>query len=196
MLREAQKISRPLPLISGEVPRFHGGSLWHISPGHPHVEAPMSIGGTTEEMRDVQPSLFLLGWFRLSHILLFRGGGLVTLGSLFWFNDSRSKICSLLKVRLVIGPLRSSQSLWMTSVRAGPFEAFITRDICLVVPHSIIHSLRCKAATFRCLSVEYLHNVFPYPIEGDCVLESVQLFRAQDTFPIFAKVLHGIPHSN
>ena len=32
MLREAQKISRPLPLISGEVPRFHGGSLWHVSP--------------------------------------------------------------------------------------------------------------------------------------------------------------------
>ena len=21
--------SRPLPLVSGEVPRFHGGSLWH-----------------------------------------------------------------------------------------------------------------------------------------------------------------------
>ena len=33
MLREAQKISRPLPLISGEVPRFHGGSLWHVSLG-------------------------------------------------------------------------------------------------------------------------------------------------------------------
>ena len=32
MLREAQKISRPLPLISGEVPRFHGGSLWHSTP--------------------------------------------------------------------------------------------------------------------------------------------------------------------
>ena len=27
VLREAQKISKPLPLISGEVPRFHGGSL-------------------------------------------------------------------------------------------------------------------------------------------------------------------------
>ena len=32
MLREAQKISRPMPLISGEVPRFHGGSFWHVSP--------------------------------------------------------------------------------------------------------------------------------------------------------------------
>ena len=33
MLREAQKISRPLPLISGEVPRFHSRSLWHVSLG-------------------------------------------------------------------------------------------------------------------------------------------------------------------
>ena len=29
MVREAQKISSPLPLVSREVPRFHGGSLWH-----------------------------------------------------------------------------------------------------------------------------------------------------------------------
>ena len=34
MLREALKISSPLPLVSGEVPRFHGGSLWHSTPGH------------------------------------------------------------------------------------------------------------------------------------------------------------------
>ena len=32
MLREAQKISRPLPLISRKVPRFYGGSLWHSTP--------------------------------------------------------------------------------------------------------------------------------------------------------------------
>ena len=32
MLREALKISRPLALVSREVPRFHGGSLWHSSP--------------------------------------------------------------------------------------------------------------------------------------------------------------------
>ena len=32
MLRKALKISRPLSLVSGEVPRFHGGSLWHASP--------------------------------------------------------------------------------------------------------------------------------------------------------------------
>ena len=32
MSREAQKISRPLALISGEVLRFHGRSLWHVSP--------------------------------------------------------------------------------------------------------------------------------------------------------------------
>ena len=35
MLRKALKISRPLPLVSGEVPRFHGGSLWHSTPGGP-----------------------------------------------------------------------------------------------------------------------------------------------------------------
>ena len=29
MLRKALKIIRPLPLVPGEVPRFHGGSLWH-----------------------------------------------------------------------------------------------------------------------------------------------------------------------
>ena len=33
MLREALKISSPLALVSGEVPRFHGGSLWHSTPG-------------------------------------------------------------------------------------------------------------------------------------------------------------------
>ena len=32
VLREAQKISGRLPLISEEMPRFHGGSLWHVSP--------------------------------------------------------------------------------------------------------------------------------------------------------------------
>ena len=32
MLREALKISSPLPLVSREVPRFHGGSLWHSTP--------------------------------------------------------------------------------------------------------------------------------------------------------------------
>ena len=32
MLREALKISSPLPLVSGEVPRLHGGSLWHSTP--------------------------------------------------------------------------------------------------------------------------------------------------------------------
>ena len=32
MLREALEISSPLALISGEVPRFHGGSLWHSTP--------------------------------------------------------------------------------------------------------------------------------------------------------------------
>ena len=29
MLREALKISSPPALVSREVPRFHGGSLWH-----------------------------------------------------------------------------------------------------------------------------------------------------------------------
>ena len=33
MLGEALKISSPLALISKEVPRFHGGSLWHSTPG-------------------------------------------------------------------------------------------------------------------------------------------------------------------
>ena len=32
MLREALEISSPLAHISGEVPRFHGGSLWHSTP--------------------------------------------------------------------------------------------------------------------------------------------------------------------
>ena len=32
MLREALEISRPLALVSREVPRFHGGSLWHSTP--------------------------------------------------------------------------------------------------------------------------------------------------------------------
>ena len=32
MLREALKISIPLALVSREVPRFHGGSLWHSTP--------------------------------------------------------------------------------------------------------------------------------------------------------------------
>ena len=32
MLREALEISSPLALISGEVPRFHDGSLWHSTP--------------------------------------------------------------------------------------------------------------------------------------------------------------------
>ena len=32
MLRKALKISRLLPLASREVPRFHGGSLWHSTP--------------------------------------------------------------------------------------------------------------------------------------------------------------------
>ena len=36
MLREAQKISRPLSFISGEVPRFYSGSLWHVSPVEPN----------------------------------------------------------------------------------------------------------------------------------------------------------------
>ena len=33
MLREALKISSPLALISREVLRFHGRSLWHTTPG-------------------------------------------------------------------------------------------------------------------------------------------------------------------
>ena len=33
MLREALKISSPLALVSREVPRFHGGSLWHTTLG-------------------------------------------------------------------------------------------------------------------------------------------------------------------
>ena len=31
MLRESLKISSPLALISREVPRFHGGSLWYTT---------------------------------------------------------------------------------------------------------------------------------------------------------------------
>ena len=31
VLREALKISSPLALVSREVPRFHGGSLWHTT---------------------------------------------------------------------------------------------------------------------------------------------------------------------
>ena len=34
VLREALKISSPLALVSREVPRFHGGSLWHSTPGN------------------------------------------------------------------------------------------------------------------------------------------------------------------
>ena len=34
MFREALKISSPLALVSREVPRFHGGSLWHSTPVH------------------------------------------------------------------------------------------------------------------------------------------------------------------
>ena len=37
MLREALKISSPLALVSREVPRFHGGSLWHSTPGNREV---------------------------------------------------------------------------------------------------------------------------------------------------------------
>ena len=33
VLREALQIIIPLSLISGEVPRFYGGSLWHSTPG-------------------------------------------------------------------------------------------------------------------------------------------------------------------
>ena len=33
MLRKALKISSPLVLVSREVPRFHGGSLWHSHTG-------------------------------------------------------------------------------------------------------------------------------------------------------------------
>ena len=33
VLREVLKISSPLALLSREVPRFHGGSLWHCTPG-------------------------------------------------------------------------------------------------------------------------------------------------------------------
>ena len=33
VLREAQEVSNLLALISGEVPRFHGGSLWHSYTG-------------------------------------------------------------------------------------------------------------------------------------------------------------------
>ena len=33
MLRKALKISRPLALVSWEVPRFHDGSLWHSTAG-------------------------------------------------------------------------------------------------------------------------------------------------------------------
>ena len=32
VLRKAQKISRPLPRVSGEGPIFHGGLLWHSTP--------------------------------------------------------------------------------------------------------------------------------------------------------------------
>ena len=32
MLREALKISSPLTLLSRELPRFHGESLWHSTP--------------------------------------------------------------------------------------------------------------------------------------------------------------------
>ena len=41
VLRKALKISRPLSLMSGEVPRFHGGLLWH-STLEQGVEAPLS----------------------------------------------------------------------------------------------------------------------------------------------------------
>ena len=40
MLRKALKISRPLALVLREVPRFHGGSLWHVSPGHEEQHFP------------------------------------------------------------------------------------------------------------------------------------------------------------
>ena len=41
MLRKALKISRPVPLVSGEVPRFHGRLLWHFTPG---TNVEMNIG--------------------------------------------------------------------------------------------------------------------------------------------------------
>ena len=50
MLREALEISSPLPLISGEVPRYHGGSLWHTTP----------VSVVLEEVHNV--SQYLLRW--------------------------------------------------------------------------------------------------------------------------------------
>ena len=43
VLREAQKISSPLALISREVPRFHGGSLWHSTPGIMLIGVPWNL---------------------------------------------------------------------------------------------------------------------------------------------------------
>ena len=54
MLRKALKISKPVPLVSGEVPRFHGGSLWHSTPVLISAQH-LQVSGKAIEFANQQP---------------------------------------------------------------------------------------------------------------------------------------------
>ena len=92
------------------------------------------------------------------------------------------------------------ESLWhsplVVGVRAGTlsFEAFVVSHVGLIFLDRLIHLMRGQPTMSCYLGVQNMSDLLLDSIQGDFILERLQLFLRELVFPIFAKIANRGTH--
>ena len=74
------------------------------------------------------------------------------------------------------------------------FEAFVVSHIGLIFFDHLIHLMWGQSTMSGYLGVQYMSDLLLYSIQGDLILERLQLLICELVFPIFAKIANGGTH--
>ena len=86
----------------------------------------------------------------------------------------------------------------MISVRAGtlPLEVFVVSYVSFVLFYHLIHLIRGQPAMSGYFVVQNMLDLLSDSIQGDFVLERLQLLLCELVFPILAQITDGGTYSN
>ena len=120
-----------------------------------------------------------------------RRGLLTAMGVILRFGHRGSKSRCFMEPRLVTRGVASG--LLLTGGRTGTlsFKPLVACHVCLIFLDGLVHLLRGQLAPiFGDLGVQDMSNLLLNPIQGNLILEGLELFLHEFILPIFAQITH------
>ena len=123
-----------------------------------------------------------------------RRGLLKAMGIVLRFSHRGSKSRGFMEPRLVTRGVASGLLLTGRQTGTLTFKPFVEYHIGLISLDSLIHLLRGQfAPIFGYLGVQDMSNLLLDPIQGNLILEGLELFLREFILSIFAQLLTEVP---